>query len=80
MLRTQLFDTHGQGIEITDFAPRFYSRARMFRPLTLVRRVRPLQRRAAHPRLAATARSDWGRARPADHPGQQPHPLCRRLR
>ena len=28
ILRTRLFDTHGQGIEITDFAPRFFSRGR----------------------------------------------------
>ena len=43
ILRTQLFDKAGHGIEITDFAPRFYSRSRYFRPMTLVRRVRPIQ-------------------------------------
>ena len=37
ILRTQLFDKAGHGIEITDFAPRFYSRSRYFRPMTLVR-------------------------------------------
>lgn len=42
VLRTQLFDSAGQGIEITDFAPRFYSRSRYFRPLMMVRRVRPI--------------------------------------
>jgi GH15 family glucan-1,4-alpha-glucosidase len=42
VLRTRLFDSGGNGIEITDFAPRFLSRDRMFRPLMLVRRVRPL--------------------------------------
>ncbi|MDP3413612.1 MAG: DUF5911 domain-containing protein, partial [Polaromonas sp.] len=43
VLRTQLFDTSGQAVEITDFAPRFYRRSRFFRPMTLVRRVRPIQ-------------------------------------
>ena len=42
VLRTRLFDSGGNGIEITDFAPRFLSRDRMFRPLMLVRRVRPI--------------------------------------
>ncbi|WP_343026701.1 glycoside hydrolase family 15 protein [Massilia sp. MP_M2] len=42
VLRTRLYDSSGNGIEITDFAPRFLSRDRMFRPLMLVRRVRPL--------------------------------------
>jgi GH15 family glucan-1,4-alpha-glucosidase len=42
VLRTRLFDRAGNGIEITDFAPRFLSRDRMFRPLMLVRRVRPI--------------------------------------
>lgn len=42
VLHTRLFDGAGNGIEITDFAPRFLSRDRMFRPLMLVRRVKPL--------------------------------------
>jgi GH15 family glucan-1,4-alpha-glucosidase len=42
VLRTRLYDREGQGIEVTDFAPRFASRGRMFRPLTLIRRVRVL--------------------------------------
>jgi len=41
VLRTRLHGPSGS-IEITDFAPRFESRGRMFRPLTLVRRVRPI--------------------------------------
>ena len=39
VLRTQLFDRSGQGLEITDFAPRFFSRSRYFRPMLLVRRM-----------------------------------------
>ncbi|MEG1114257.1 MAG: trehalase-like domain-containing protein, partial [Janthinobacterium sp.] len=37
VLRTRLYDTEGRGVEITDFAPRFLSRDRMFRPLMLIR-------------------------------------------
>ena len=63
VLRTQLFDHLGQGIEITDFAPRFHSRARFFRPLTLVRRVRVL---SGAPRICVrlNLRFDWGREAP----------------
>jgi GH15 family glucan-1,4-alpha-glucosidase len=42
ILRTRLYDQQGHGIEITDLAPRFSSRDRMFRPLTMVRRVRAM--------------------------------------
>lgn len=42
VVRTHLFDAHGGGVEVTDFAPRFKQFGRMFRPLTLVRLVRPL--------------------------------------
>ncbi len=60
ILRTRLFDTQGQGIEITDFAPRFLHRGRMFRPLTLIRRVKVL---AGSPRARVLLRPrfDWGR-------------------
>jgi GH15 family glucan-1,4-alpha-glucosidase len=59
ILRTQLYDRTGQSIEITDFAPRFFSRARFFRPLTLVRRVRVL---TGAPRICVrlNPRFDWG--------------------
>jgi GH15 family glucan-1,4-alpha-glucosidase len=63
VLRTQLFDGAGQGIEITDFAPRFYSRSRYFRPLAMVRRVRPI---AGAPRVRVTLapRFQWGGVSP----------------
>jgi GH15 family glucan-1,4-alpha-glucosidase len=63
VLRTQLFDHAGQSIEITDFAPRFSSRARFFRPLTLVRRVRVI---SGAPRICVrlNPRFDWGRDAP----------------
>ena len=64
VLRTKMYDRKGQGIEITDFAPRFWSRGRMFRPLTLVRRVRVL---SGSPRMRVLLRPrfDWGRAKPS---------------
>lgn len=63
VLRTQLFDTRGQGIEITDFAPRFFSRSRFFRPMTLVRRVKPING-APRIRVSLDIRFDWGRRKP----------------
>ena len=42
VLRTQLVDHRGQAVEITDFAPRFLERSRYFRPVMLVRRLRPI--------------------------------------
>ena len=64
VLRTQLFDHSGQAIEITDFAPRFYSRSRFFKPMTLVRRVRPIKG-APRIRVSLDVRFDWGRIKPA---------------
>ena len=63
VLRTQLFDHAGQAIEITDFAPRFMHRSRMFKPTTLVRRVRPLHG-APRIRVLLDIRYDWGRSAP----------------
>ncbi|MGS0741013.1 glycoside hydrolase family 15 protein [Glaciimonas sp. GG7] len=63
VLHTRLFDTDGRGIEITDFAPRFMSRDRMFRPLMLIRRVRPLHS-AIRIRVRLRPRFDWGRQIP----------------
>lgn len=64
ILRTCLFDASGQGIEIVDFAPRFFHRDRVFRPTQLVRRVRPL---VGHPRVRfmVRPRGEWGSAEPA---------------
>ena len=41
VLVTRLVDKHGDGVEITDFAPRFQQFGRVFRPTTLVRIIRP---------------------------------------
>jgi GH15 family glucan-1,4-alpha-glucosidase len=56
-------DAHGNAVEITDFAPRFEQYERMFRPPTLIRRVRPLKGR---PRIQVRVKPmfDWGSQRP----------------
>ncbi|WP_029059527.1 glycoside hydrolase family 15 protein [Stappia stellulata] len=50
---TRLFDDAGNAIEISDFAPRFHAKGRMFRPNALVRRVRVI---AGHPRIRVKCR------------------------
>jgi GH15 family glucan-1,4-alpha-glucosidase len=63
VLRTQLIDKSGQSVEITDFAPRYYSRSRFFRPMTLVRRIKPVHG-APRIRVMLDVRFDWGRRKP----------------
>ena len=41
VLVTRLIDRGGDGVEITDFAPRFWQFGRIFNPTTLMRIVRP---------------------------------------
>jgi len=59
ILVTVLRDDNGGAIEITDFAPRFFDRSRMYRPLMLVRHVRPL---SGDPRIRIRLRpaGDYG--------------------
>ncbi|HOW49724.1 MAG TPA: glycoside hydrolase family 15 protein [Rubrivivax sp.] len=63
IVRTRLWDAGGQGVELTDFAPRFITRDRIFRPVQLVRRIRPL---GGHPRIRIRVRphGDWGATAP----------------
>lgn len=63
ILLTRLYDRHGGCIEVTDFAPRFHHHGRVFRPMTLVRK---LQRLAGSPRLVLRLRpaADYGAQRP----------------
>lgn len=63
ILVTRLYDSHGGAIEITDFAPRFEQFGRMFRPMIIVRVVRPL---SGTPRVRINLRpgSDYGAGRP----------------
>jgi len=64
ILMTQLYDRHGGGIEVTDFAPRFGQHGRRFRPTMLVRRIRRL---SGSPRLTLRLRPayDNGASRPS---------------
>ena len=59
ILRTRMWDAQGQCVEVVDFAPRFVTRDRVFRPAQLVRRIRPLSGR---PRIRVTVRphGGWG--------------------
>lgn len=60
---TTLHDQSGGIVEITDFAPRFKQFGRVFRPMMLVRHIRP---RAGNPRIRIRTRPayDYGARRP----------------
>ncbi|MCW4454730.1 glycoside hydrolase family 15 protein [Flavobacterium sp. MXW15] len=59
ILRTVLRDRHGGEVEVIDFAPRWRRNGRLYRPVSIIRRVRPL---AGNPRIVVRARplADWG--------------------
>jgi GH15 family glucan-1,4-alpha-glucosidase len=63
ILVTDLFDRHGHGVRITDFAPRLRDRGRVYRPLLFIRRLTPLSGR---PRVRIRVRPgfEYGAARP----------------
>src|SRR5690606_11377904 len=63
ILRTVLHDTHGASVEVTDFCPRWRQYDRWYRPVMLLRRVRPL---SGTPRIRVRVRplADWGATRP----------------
>ncbi len=63
ILRTEMVDDQGQSLEVTDFAPRFLSRGRVFRPLTLVRRLRPISG-SPKVRIVLRPRFDWNGVEP----------------
>ncbi len=63
VLRTTLVDERGGVLEITDFAPRFMNRGRMFHPVQLVRRLR-VKAGAPRVRIVLAPRFDWGRVVP----------------
>jgi len=65
IIETRLYDMHGGALRILDYAPRFRSRGRVFRPMMFVRSVEPLAGRPTlRLRLRPTAgfgeRSDAG--------------------
>lgn len=59
IVKTRIYDDKGNAIELTDFAPRFMTKGRTFRPNSIVRRVRTLR---GHPRIRVRCRPrfDWG--------------------
>ncbi len=59
IIETVLEADDGSALKITDFAPRFTDRGRMFRPASLVRRVTPL---SGMPRITVrlAAQTGWG--------------------
>jgi GH15 family glucan-1,4-alpha-glucosidase len=63
VLRTRLFDSSGQGVEIVDFAPRFDDHGRTFRPAQIVRRIRPVMG-SPRIRIVLRPRFDWGKGVP----------------
>lgn len=54
---TILYDRYGGAVEVRDFAPRFGQHDRFFRPMILVRQVRPL---AGSPRIRIVLRPSFG--------------------
>ncbi|MEO1660374.1 MAG: glycoside hydrolase family 15 protein [Pseudomonadota bacterium] len=57
VLETILTDADGSSIKITDFAPRFFDRGRIFRPASMIRRVTPLN---GMPRITVHMRAETG--------------------
>ena len=57
IIETKMFDAHGGVLVVRDFAPRFRSRGRVFRPMMFVRSVEPL---AGRPTLRLRLRPTAG--------------------
>jgi GH15 family glucan-1,4-alpha-glucosidase len=63
VLVTTLYDSHGSAVEITDFAPRFKQLDRFYRPVMIIRQIRPV---IGNPRIRIMLRpaADYGAHRP----------------
>ncbi|ADV26421.1 glycoside hydrolase 15-related protein [Pseudoxanthomonas suwonensis 11-1] len=59
ILRTTLHDSRGGSLEIVDFAPRWRQNGRLYRPVSIIRRITPL---TGNPRIRVRLRplADWG--------------------
>lgn len=59
VLRTVLRDSKGGEVEVIDFAPRWRNNGRFYRPVSIIRQIRPL---SGNPRIIVRARplADWG--------------------
>lgn len=63
ILRTVLRDASGSAVEVIDFAPRFKQYERYFRPMAVVRMIRPLAG-APRIRIRLRPRTDYGNRTP----------------
>jgi GH15 family glucan-1,4-alpha-glucosidase len=63
ILVTVLRDAAGSAIELRDFAPRFQSHGRLYRPTMLIRRIRPLHGEP-RVRIVLRPRGAWGKQAP----------------
>ncbi|WP_310618565.1 glycoside hydrolase family 15 protein [Flexibacterium corallicola] len=63
IVQTRIYDGDGNAIEITDFAPRFNRKGRVFRPNAIARRVSAI---SGHPRIVIRCRPRfaWGKKLP----------------
>ncbi len=63
ILRTVLRDNNGGSVEVIDFAPRWRHNDRLYRPPSIIRRIRPL---SGNPRIVVRSRplADWGARTP----------------
>lgn len=59
IVRTVLRDGSGGVVEVIDFAPRWRNNGRFYRPVSIIRQIRPL---AGNPRIVVRVRplADWG--------------------
>ncbi len=59
VLRTVLYDRHGGSVEVLDFAPRWKQNGRIYRPVSILRKLTPL---AGTPRVRVRMRplANWG--------------------
>ena len=77
ILRTRLTDKNGASVEVIDFAPRFQSRGRTFRPASIVRRFRVLSG-APRIRVSLNVETGWGAATVTPIRGGEPFAVQRR--
>jgi GH15 family glucan-1,4-alpha-glucosidase len=63
VLRTVLHDRHGGSVEVLDFAPRWKNNGRIYRPVSIIRKLRPL---SGTPRVRVRVRplAEWGARAP----------------
>jgi pentatricopeptide repeat protein len=68
ILITTIYDSSGQALQLIDFAPRFKQFGRIFRPVTMVRQIRPL---VGTPRIHVRLRPthEYGAERPTNTHG-----------